>query len=936
MKDDPCCGDSSDAFSSSTHRHYGMPEPFVTTSVPPSQDMHGGDSLTQNELTQCVDDLEDTQDPFSQSQSQSQSQHASYITETPTVDPLTVPWGRLVPQANHPSRTSYEFLPRRPLEHVGSATRSRSISSNRLHVSLEDVSAVGGVYSSPPVGRGGGGGRDAVGSGGERDRHPGMASSPAVSPPSTCSILLLSQGINFIGLRNIRPFDRFNEYVIGRSRKCDVVIQKTVCQKEGEDEKTRSLRNIIHSIISNTHCRIYCLLKTGSGSSPGSSPEMEVYIEDSSGNGTIVNHTTLLKRYERRILYTGDTICLLNPKIVRKKVKDPALQKELLDHYSFVFINVHQTQGMCHNTTHTGTKPAQPLLSSLQAFGHEAVESDSCHEVTTPVSATYGTTNHCSARRRGLVDVRSTHSKSVTSHGGESSMTAVLGVGVSSSSISSARRKLDTSMGMMPPPQKRQRAGSSDNNNNMTTRVLRSASLLRRIENEYDLRDEIGSGTCGQVRRAIHRKSGEMVAVKVIAIGGPGGIHRTLSKVSKEGILDPNVQAEVSILQSLDHPYIVKLLDVFVHPGKAVYLVMELLQGGDLFDRIVHKGRYSELESRRIMRRMLAALYYLHHERDIVHRDLKPENILCVSKSDDITVKLTDFGLAKSITEDGLKTFCGTPQYFAPEVLSRRTSIEGTGRYGKEADMWSLGVILYILISGTPPFDATMDASVSNTISFSESIWRSTSLSVIDLISKMLTKDPTKRIGVVDACSHEWIMTPDGDTHIHPLEDPVVMEARNRKNLPILSTSNSVIRTEKLSNSSNLEERDQGKRLEFSSPRPNQTHVPEDETPTLPSSNVTKEMISPNQSAQFPTPIRVPESRISDNASKKRDSLFSLVKQLSNESADKLAKGVSDGDERPREDCPPMDSNHDDDSINLDGVLTADGKSLITDTKMKI
>lgn len=832
--------------------------------------MQGIESQTQNELTQCMEDFEDTQDPFSQSQ----SQHA-FIAETP-VDPLTIPWGRLVPHANH-SRTSYEFLPRRPLEFVGSATRSRSTPPAAS-------TATGSSDHFHGVGAGGGGGL--------------LVSSPFAS----------SKGIRFMGLRNIRPFDRFNEYVIGRSRKCDVVIQKTTC-RDGESEKNQSLRNIIHSIISNTHCRIFCFLKSCVSGTTSSSPcsvllpEMEVYVEDSSGNGTFVNNTTLLKRNERRILHTGDTICLLNPKIVRKKVKDPTLQKELLDYYSFVFINVYQTQqGLESSTT---DKPLQTQMQSQLHMQSRGDASGGSHEddgnaivqimKTTPTSGTKFSTNNMSGgRRRGLVDVRSTTSKSiqdgVSSQFEPPSSCARNVLDISSNNINNNGSGYNTSRGMMPPPQKRQRTQSMD----VPTEVTKPLMPKRRIEHEFDLRDEIGSGTCGQVRRAIHRKTGEMVAVKIISMGGSGGIYRTLSKVSKEGILDPNIQAEVSILQSLDHPYIVKLLDVFVRPGKAVYLVMELLQGGDLFDRIVRKGRYSELESRRVMRRMLAALHYLHQQRDIVHRDLKPENILCVSKSDDITVKLTDFGLAKSITEDGLKTFCGTPQYFAPEVLSRRTSVAGTGRYGKEADIWSLGVILYILISGAPPFDATMDVSVPTNLSFSDPIWKATSQCAIDLITKMLTKDPTKRIGVVEACSHEWIMTPDGDTHVHPLDDPVVLkkmgghaleETSNTTvlNLPPTKLSfgapQSAIRTENATITSDIRYGDLGpQNMEYS----------------WSSNGGINEAISPNQSAKFPTPLRDPTTHTKGTpTSKKRNSLFSLVKQLSNESTDKITTNDS-------------------------------------------
>merc|ERR1740124_1029158 len=219
------------------------------------------------------------------------------------------------------------------------------------------------------------------------------------------------------------------------------------------------------------------------------------------------------------------------------------------------------------------------------------------------------------------------------------------------------------------------------NINNQTTTTT-TKKTHRKLEDHYDLRDQIGSGTCGQVRRAIHRRTGRTVAVKIISIS------RRTPRHPRSPTPTTSIESEATILQSLHHPYIVPLLDFFLHPNTAVYLVMELLAGGDLFDRIVERGRYSEREARRVMRRMLSAVHYLHQTRGIVHRDLKPENILCASRTDDVTVKLTDFGLAKSLGEgDGCKTFCGTPQYFAPEVL-------------------------YVLLSGTPPFDVSESMDV--------------------------------------------------------------------------------------------------------------------------------------------------------------------------------------------------------------------------------
>ena len=122
------------------------------------------------------------------------------------------------------------------------------------------------------------------------------------------------------------------------------------------------------------------------------------------------------------------------------------------------------------------------------------------------------------------------------------------------------------------------------------------------------------------------------------------------------------------------------------------------------------------------------AVSYLH-DRQIIHRDLKPENILLVSGDDDYSIKVTDFGLAKKANKEGLRTFCGTPQYFAPEVLRRRNTVAGIGSYDCAVDMWSIGVILYILLSGSPPFDVSesIDAASSAKITFQGERWNDVS-----------------------------------------------------------------------------------------------------------------------------------------------------------------------------------------------------------------
>ena len=410
-------------------------------------------------------------------------------------------------------------------------------------------------------------------------------------------------GVNFLGNEQLRPVDIFNEYILGRSSKCDV--QAKPPRIKIKDQKEQAVQEWVHAMISNKHCKIFCMLK-----SPGPSQEMDVYIEDMSGNGTLINGTTLLRRGEKRLLHTGDEISLVNQQTMQKKIYSVDLLHALQRKHAFIFVNLFQQQ-----------QGRTTLLSHL----HQKKLM-----ITPPAS---------SIRKKGLVNP-----KEMVNH------------------------SLDRFLHPRPFP-------ISEGTNN-TKRSPQKRDLQRRVETFYDIRDVLGSGTVGEVRRAIHRQSGEEFAVKIIVLGGRNrGV-----KLNDEA--STTLEAEASILQAVNHPYVVKLCDIFVAPGVAIYLVMELLQGGDLFDRIVQKGSYTEVESRRVMRRLLNAVYYLHDVQNVVHRDLKPENILVVNRQSDIEIKLTDFGLAKSITEDGLKTFCGTPQYFAPEVLRRRHTVAGRGRYG--------------------------------------------------------------------------------------------------------------------------------------------------------------------------------------------------------------------------------------------------------------
>lgn len=158
-------------------------------------------------------------------------------------------------------------------------------------------------------------------------------------------------------------------------------------------------------------------------------------------------------------------------------------------------------------------------------------------------------------------------------------------------------------------------------------------------------------------------------------------------------------ESELQVLRRVRHPYIVQLIEVFEAPDKT-YLVMELATGGELFDRIIAHGSFTEKDATKALQMVLEAMRYLH-SLGITHRDLKPENILYYHPGNDSKLLITDFGLASSRKSGGdvtMNTTCGTPEYIAPEVLLRKP-------YTNAVDCWSVGVITYILLSGTMPFD---------------------------------------------------------------------------------------------------------------------------------------------------------------------------------------------------------------------------------------
>jgi len=225
--------------------------------------------------------------------------------------------------------------------------------------------------------------------------------------------------------------------------------------------------------------------------------------------------------------------------------------------------------------------------------------------------------------------------------------------------------------------------------------------------------------------------------------------------IDKSKVEDMNdIQREIEIMQMVAHPNIIQLFEIFDEPKK-MNLVMELVTGGELFDRIVAKGNYTERDAANTMKTLCDALDHLHSLK-IVHRDLKPENLLLADKSDDAPIKIADFGLARMVSAgDMMKTACGTPGYVAPEILQNK------GYDSPAVDMWSVGVILYILLCGFPPFyeeelPALFDSILHARYDFPSPWWDSISVGAKDLVKALLNLDSKARLTAEQVVSHKW------------------------------------------------------------------------------------------------------------------------------------------------------------------------------------
>ncbi len=263
---------------------------------------------------------------------------------------------------------------------------------------------------------------------------------------------------------------------------------------------------------------------------------------------------------------------------------------------------------------------------------------------------------------------------------------------------------------------------------------------------KYELGKVLGEGTFGKVQLGTHIETGEKVAIKILS----------KAKLQQQN-MGSQIKKEISIMKLVNHPNVCNLVEVLASRNK-IFIVLELVTGGELFDKIVDAGRFSEDEARKYFYQLCSGVMYCHKQ-GVAHRDLKPENLLL---DDSDRLKISDFGLSAmnlanaDEMEGGYKellhTTCGTPNYVAPEVLADK------GYDGYKADTWSCGVILYVLLVGYLPFDQPTMALLFKTIARADFEFPEWVVGdAKDLIGRLLTADPAKRITLEEAMAHPWL-----------------------------------------------------------------------------------------------------------------------------------------------------------------------------------
>lgn len=284
----------------------------------------------------------------------------------------------------------------------------------------------------------------------------------------------------------------------------------------------------------------------------------------------------------------------------------------------------------------------------------------------------------------------------------------------------------------------------------------RATDLLidtKELNSKYDLKEIIGSGTSSTVYRAVHKRTGQEFAMKIVDVSGEHG--EDLAQQMRE-----ETMREIEILKRCHgNENIIQLYEYF-KTNSNIIMVIEICKYGELFDYLTKMISLSEKKVRSLMQQIFEAVEFIH-KRKIVHRDLKPENILLV---DETKIKISDFGFGVIMKDrETLTQLCGTPAYLAPEVLTKSMYEDAPG-YGTQVDMWACGVIMFTLMCGAPPFwnrrQMIMIRQIMNgDYSFNNPEWDVVSSEAKDLIKNLLVVDPTERLTASEALGHPFFHT---------------------------------------------------------------------------------------------------------------------------------------------------------------------------------
>ena len=273
---------------------------------------------------------------------------------------------------------------------------------------------------------------------------------------------------------------------------------------------------------------------------------------------------------------------------------------------------------------------------------------------------------------------------------------------------------------------------------------LKKATGFTNLLDIYDVKQKLGNGKFGLVKLGVNKQTKEKVAIKIM----------NKNKMDSSDV--ELMRTEIEILKICQHPNIIRLYDIFENIDY-IYIIMEYCPGGDLFSYLENRNfKVSEERAAILMKKMCDAVFYFQSFFGVIHRDLKQENVLMTSDKDDGDIRILDFGLSKiSIPNEKCTEPYGTLTYCAPEIILDEP-------YNKEVDMWSLGIMTYLMVSGRLPFNSEDENKIARKIAFDEpdyeknSCWKTLSCECIDFIKKLLNKDPKKRMIIEDAIKHPW------------------------------------------------------------------------------------------------------------------------------------------------------------------------------------